>query len=229
MPISTHRIRDLVRPNGYCPGITSYGYYIDDGDAARTINGLQEHVMVADIDDDLIISTSKLAREQFWTVHPPKGLIPGVGVVVFRHSDDDQAGRIVMVGDNNMYTTPSDWSKYNVSVDIPDWTSLGSHLVADLSRSRIHIECTPLRLKAQKIQKIYGMEAFTIKQKVLFQQRIWFASKEQMMWHARHIPSYPLTVKQIEEHFDGTEVGKIRGHMQARHVTTRRLTDQEEQ
>ena len=35
--------------------------------------------------------------------------------------------------------------------------------------------------------------------------------------------------KQIEEHFDGTEVGKIRGHMQARHVTTRRLTDQEEQ
>jgi hypothetical protein len=32
-----------------------------------------------------------------------------------------------------------------------------------------------------------------------------------------------LTVRQIEEHFDGTEVGKIRGHMQARHVTTRRL------
>jgi hypothetical protein len=73
------------------------------------------------------------------------------------------------------------------------------------------------------------MEAFTVKQKVLFQQRIWFASREQMMWHARHIPSYPLTTKQIEEHFDNTEVGKIRGHMQARHITTRRLTDQEEQ
>ena len=107
--------------------------------AKGTISGLQEHVMVAEIDDDLIISTSKLAREQFWTVHPPNGLIPGVGVSVFRHSDDDQAGRIVMLGDNNMYTTPSDWSKYNVSVDIPDWAGLGPHLVADLNRARVHI------------------------------------------------------------------------------------------
>ena len=39
--------------------------------AKGTISELQEHVMVAEIDDDLIISTSKLAREQFWKVHPP--------------------------------------------------------------------------------------------------------------------------------------------------------------
>ena len=68
--------------------------------ALGRIDGLQAQVVVADIDDDLIISTSKLAQEQMWVVHPPKGLIPGVGVVVFRHSDDGQAGQVVMVGDN---------------------------------------------------------------------------------------------------------------------------------
>jgi hypothetical protein len=103
-----------------------------------------------------------------------------------------------MVGDNEMYTTPTDWSQYNVSVDIPDWNDLGPKLIADLGGDCEHVGHTPVNMKTQRIQKIYGMDAFTIKQKVLFQQRIWFAPKESMIWHAKHIPSYPLSVKPVD-------------------------------
>jgi hypothetical protein len=62
-----------------------------------------------------------LSKAQHWTVHPPAGLIPGVGVVVFEHNPTGTAGKIIMIGDNDMYTNPQTWNKHNITVDIPQW------------------------------------------------------------------------------------------------------------
>ena len=51
---------------------------------------------------------------------------------------------------------------------------------------------------------------------MLFSQRTWFAPKHLMKWYAVNIPSFPLTVSQIELHFDSQEVEFLRGYFTAR-------------
>ena len=114
---SSHYVT-LAGASGEDLGATAYGI----------IEGLESEVVVAKIEDDIIISTIQQSKAQLWTVHPPTGLIPGVGVIVFEHNPVGTSGKIIMVGDEEMYTNPKDWNKLNVTVDIPEWATLGSAL-----------------------------------------------------------------------------------------------------
>ena len=60
------------------------------------------------------------------------------------------------------------------------------------------------------------MERLTSKEQVLFAQRTWFAPKSLMKWYVKHIPSFPITLSQIELHYDSQEIGFIRGHAKVR-------------
>jgi hypothetical protein len=75
---SLHQIT-LAGASGEDLGATAYG----------SIDGLDSDVVVAKIEDDIIISTIQQCKAQIWTVHPPTGLIPGVGVIVFEHNRND--------------------------------------------------------------------------------------------------------------------------------------------
>ena len=60
------------------------------------------------------------------------------------------------------------------------------------------------------------MERLSSKEQVLFSQRTWFAPKNLMKWYVKNIPSFPLTLSQIELHFDSQEMGFMRGHFMMR-------------
>ena len=78
------------------------------------------------------------------------------------------------------------------------------------------------------ISRIYGMEKLTVKEQVLFQQRIYFASKQRMLWYADNISSFPLRRAQIERYYDPDEVGRIRGHLSKRKHQLKNVRDQSE-
>lgn len=206
----------LAGASGEDLGATAIGY----------INGLDSQVVVAKVQDDILISTSQLNLSGYWVFHMPHGLIPGVGALVI-----DGHGRIIMVADEEMYTNPQDWYKYNVTVDLPKWGSLLQYLRADPDQSNVHVESftdQPQINRILNINRIIGMEKFSVKQKVMFQQRVWFAPMNMMIWHAEHVIGYPLTVHQIKEHFDHSETAKIRGHMESTRFSYKFHSDQSE-
>ena len=56
------------------------------------------------------------------------------------------------------------------------------------------------------------MACFSVKERVKFQQRTWFAPKSLMIWHSKNLPGYALTEHQIMEHYDPTDEAYTRGH-----------------
>ena len=42
--------------------------------AIGVFHGLESPVVVANIEDDIIVSTSQLASSNYWTIHPPAGV-----------------------------------------------------------------------------------------------------------------------------------------------------------
>ena len=120
-----------------------------------------------------------------------------------------------MVEDEEMYTNPREWNKLNITVDIPEWTTLGSALASKSNGSSLHVGRHPDTRKdrmLRNINRIIGMACFSVKERVKFQQRIWFAPKSTMLWHAKHLVGYALTEHQIMEHYDPTDEAYTRGH-----------------
>ena len=72
------------------------------------------------------------------------------------------------------------------------------------------------------------MEKFSVKQRVIFQQRIWFAPLSMMVWHSKNLIGYPLTEYQIREYYDHSETARIRGHLESTRYTYRLRQDQYE-
>ena len=80
----------------------------------------------------------------------------------------------------------------------------------------------------RNINRIIGMACFSVKERVKFQQRIWFAPKSTMLWHAKHLVGYALTEHQIMEHYDPTDEAYTRGHAENTRFSIRYHTDQTE-
>jgi hypothetical protein len=78
------------------------------------------------------------------------------------------------------------------------------------------------------VARIQGMEKMSPKERVLFQQRTWFCTKKSMIWYAKNIPSFPITLSQIESYFVPDEVGFVRGHFSKHSHHQRNMTDQSE-
>jgi hypothetical protein len=152
--------------------------------AVGLIEGLDAPVIVANIEDDVIVSTSKLNDSQHWVIHPPTGLFEDVGVIVIKHNPNGNTGQLMTIGDSEMYSDTSTWNKYDVQVPIPDLSSIKTLLPCANNK--------PYSLTWTPISRIYGMDKLTAREQVLFQQRIYFASKQRMIWYAEHIPSFPL-------------------------------------
>ena len=74
--------------------------------AIGTIYDLDSPVIVANIEDDKIVSTTQLAANNYWTIHPPVGLYPGVGVIVFKHNKIGKYGKLITIGNEDMYSDP---------------------------------------------------------------------------------------------------------------------------
>ncbi|NDB84979.1 MAG: hypothetical protein EB127_20095, partial [Alphaproteobacteria bacterium] len=54
--------------------------------AIGIIAGLESPVIVADIDDDIIVSTNQLSSSNYWTVHPPIGVyVLTIAVQTFKY------------------------------------------------------------------------------------------------------------------------------------------------
>jgi hypothetical protein len=99
-------------------------------------------------------------------------LIPGVGVIVFEHNTDGSTGKVVMVGDEDMYSNPESWRKYNFTVDIPQWNDIEKLIKNDYSSSSTARKTAVDRMNiSKKLNRVIGMEKFTVPQKVMFQQK----------------------------------------------------------
>jgi hypothetical protein len=121
-----------------------------------------------------------------------------------------------------MYSDPTTWNRFDIDIKIPDLSpimQLQDHTHNEAKRSP----------KWMTISRIQGMERLTSKEPVLFQQRIWFASKNRMIWYIDNIPSFPLKKSQLELHFNPDEVGKIRGHFTKRSHHSANVYDQSEE
>jgi hypothetical protein len=183
---------------------------------------LEAPVIVANIEDDIIVSTTQLSASNHWTIHPPVGVYPGVGVIVLKHNEIGKYGKLMTIGNEDMYSDPTTWNRFDIDVKIPDLSpimQLQDHTHNEAKRSP----------KWMTISRIQGMERLTSKEQVLFQQRIWFASKNRMIWYIDNIPSFPLKKSQLELHFNPDEVGKIRGHFTKRSHHSANVYDQSEE
>jgi hypothetical protein len=79
-----------------------------------------------------------------------------------------------------------------------------------------HQSTPPSSPKWMTIKRIQGMERLTSQEQVLFSQRTWFAPKNLMKWYVKNIPTFPITLSQIELYYDSQEVGFLRGHFTMR-------------
>jgi hypothetical protein len=70
--------------------------------AVGIISGLEAPVIVADIEDDIIVSTIQLANSNYWTIHPPVGVYPGVGVIVLKHNEMGPYGKLMTICNEDM-------------------------------------------------------------------------------------------------------------------------------
>jgi hypothetical protein len=176
--------------------------------AIGSISGLEAPVIVARIEDDIIVSTVQLSNSNYWTIHPPLGVYPGVGVIVIKHNEVGKYGKLMTIGNEEMYSDPTTWNMSEMELLIPDLSP-----VMKLMDSGDTTTASP---KWMNIKRIQGMERLSSKEQVLFSQRTWFAPKSLMKWYVRNIPSFPITLSQIELHFDSQEVGFMRGHFMMR-------------
>jgi len=176
--------------------------------AIGTIAGLEAPVIVADIEDDIIVSTTQLSTSNHWTVHPPIGVYPGVGVIVIKHNEIGNYGKLMTIGNEDNYSDPKTWNMSDIDILLPDMSP-----VMQLMKHQIAPPSSP---KWMTIKRIQGMERLTSREQVLFSQRTWFAPKNLMKWYVKNIPSFPLTLSQIELHYDSQEVGFLRGHFTMR-------------
>ena len=189
--------------------------------AVGTIHGLDAPVIVANIEDDVIVSTTQMSASNYWTIHPPIGLFPGVGVIIFKHNEIGKCGKLMTIGNEDMYSDPTTWNRFDIDIKIPDMSPIQQLLddvPTDAKRSP----------RWMTISRVQGMERLTSKEQVLFQQRIWFATKKRMLWYIDHIPSFPLKKSQLELYFNHDEVGKIRGHFMKRSHHSANVYDQSE-
>jgi hypothetical protein len=81
---------------------------------------LEAPVIVANIEDDIIVSTIQLANSNHWTIHPPVGVYPGVGVIVVKHNEMGPYGKLMTIGNEDMYSNPNTWNRYDIDVLLPD-------------------------------------------------------------------------------------------------------------
>ena len=88
--------------------------------AIGLISGLEAPVIVAKIEDDIIISTAQMSNSNHWTIHPPTGLFPGVGVVVIKHNDVNNYGSLMTIGNEEMYSNSTEWNRSDIRIKIPD-------------------------------------------------------------------------------------------------------------
>jgi len=72
------------------------------------------------------------------------------------------------------------------------------------------------------------MEKFTVPQKVMFQQKIYFAPLDLMVWYSKNIPTFPLNEAQIRANYVHNETGRLRGMLPKRKHQTRGDVDQAE-
>jgi hypothetical protein len=72
------------------------------------------------------------------------------------------------------------------------------------------------------------MACFSVKERVKFQQRTWFAPKSLMIWHSKHLAGYALTENQILEHYDPTDEAYTRGHAENTRVSIKYHVDRTE-
>jgi hypothetical protein len=165
---------------------------------------LEAPVIVTNIEDDIIVSTIQLASSNHWTIHPPIGVYPGIGVVVIKHNEVGKYGSLMTIGNEDMYSDPNTWNMSDIEVLLPDMSP-----VMQLVEDRNTRSSSPTWMTIKRIQ---GMERLSSREQVLFSQRTWFASKKLMKWYVKNIPSFPLTLSQIELHFDSQEVAFMRGH-----------------
>jgi hypothetical protein len=152
--------------------------------AIGVIHGLEAPVVVANIEDDIIVSTSQLASSIYWTIHPPAGVFPDVGVIIFEHNEVGSHGKLMTIGNNEMYSDPTTWNRYDIDIKIPDLSPI-LQLIDDIPIVRKNP-------KWMTMSRIQGMERLTSKKQVLLQQRMWFAPKKLMTWLIDNIPSFPL-------------------------------------
>jgi hypothetical protein len=190
--------------------------------AIGSILGLDSPVIVANIEDDIIVSTTQLAANSYWTIHPPVGAYPGVGVIVFKHNEIGKYGKLMTIGNEDMYSDPHAWNKFDIDIKIPDMSPI-TQLIDEVQTDR---KRAPSWMTISRIQ---GMERLTSKEQVLFQQRIWFAPKKLILWYIDNIPSFPLKKSQLELYFDPDEIGRLKGHFKKRSHHLANVYDQSEE
>ena len=92
--------------------------------AIGTIDGLEAPVIVADIEDDIIVSTTQLSTSNHWTIHPPIGVYPGVGVIVIKHNEIGNYGKLMTIGNEDNYSDPKTWNMSGIDILLPDMSPI---------------------------------------------------------------------------------------------------------
>ena len=142
--------------------------------AIGTITGLEAPVIVASIEDDIIVSTIQLSNSNHWTIHPPLGVYPGIGVIVIKHNDMSKYGQLMTIGNEEMYSDPNTWNMSEMELLLPDLSPIMQLVDNENAKT-----ASP---KWMNIKRIQGMERLSSKEQVLFSQRTWFAPKSLMKW-----------------------------------------------
>ena len=162
--------------------------------ARGDVNSLVKNAYVVDKLDVNILSTNRAREEGLYFVQPPTDMFPNHAGFFL-----DKDWTLVGVCDKDLMTNVSDWSSYNVKLNVPDLSPIARVL-------------NPQR----RVNMIYGFsKELSVAERVSFVTRSLMMSQSDLEFLTIGMINFPLDQMQIRKHYKKPEA-LVQGQMQAR-------------